>query len=58
MYHFSSENNDFVIWAACGLEFGVLIKTTSLRDSLARVYEYGFFRAKLFFKGLPTSKYL
>ena len=26
-YNFSYENNDFVIWADCGLEFGVLIKT-------------------------------
>ena len=26
-YEFSYENNDFVIWAACGLEFGVEIKT-------------------------------
>ena len=22
-FEFSYENNDFVIWAACGLEFGV-----------------------------------
>ena len=26
-YEFSYENNYFFIWTACGLEFGVLIKT-------------------------------